>query len=195
MDRQGTKRRRLLVKTTLTFSAVGVAGGVYPLLSSMSPSARAQSAGGPVSVDVSKLLPGQQIVVVWRQKPVWVLRRSSKMIDVLGDSNPKLLDPESTNTDQQPEYAQNIYRSIEPDVLVVVALCTHLGCIPTFRPDVSAPDLGVDWRGGYFCPCHGSRFDLAGRVYKNVPAPANLAVPPHGYLSNSIIEIGNEKTA
>ncbi len=185
-----TTRRRLLIRATLTYGTVGFVGGIYPLLASMSPSAKARGEGAPVEVDISKLDSGQQVTVVWRKKPVWVLRRSTQMLEAIAQTNPELLDPESRNTKQQPSYAQNDYRSIEPEVLIVIALCTHLGCIPTFRPDVAPPDLGIDWQGGYFCPCHGSRFDLAGRVYKGVPAPSNLVVPPHTYLSESVIEIG-----
>ena len=189
-DKAYSTRRRLLVRTTATVGTVGLLSGLYPLIASMSPSAKAQGEGAPVEVDISRLDSVQQITVVWRKKPVWVLRRSIQMLEAIAQTNPELLDPASRNTQQQPAYAQNNYRSIEPEVLIVVALCTHLGCIPTFRPNVAPPDLGIDWQGGYFCPCHGSKFDLAGRVYKNVPAPSNLVVPPYAYLSESVIEIG-----
>ena len=145
----GTKRR-LLVRATMAYSAVGLSGGIYPLLASMSPSAKARGAGAPVEVDVVKLESGQQITIVWRQKPVWILRRSSKMLDTIAQTYTVLLDPSSGNTQQLPVYAQNVYRSINPEIFVVVGLCTHLGCIPAFRPELAAPDLGIDWLGGLF---------------------------------------------
>jgi len=194
-DGNDVTKRRVLVRATMAYGAVGLSAGIYPLLASMSPSAKARVAGVPVEVDVVKLESGQQITIVWRQKPVWILRRSNKMLDTIVQTNTVLLDPSSGNTQQQPVYAQNVYRSINPEIFVVVGLCTHLGCIPAFRPEVAAPDLGIDWLGGYFCPCHGSRFDLAGRVYKHVPAPSNLLVPPHRFLSESVIKVGETQLA
>ncbi len=189
-----SERRRFLVTATTVIGSIGVAALAVPFISAMNPSARARSAGAPVNVDVSKLEPGQQITVNWRGKPVWILRRTLQMMDDLRSAGlrERLRDPDSTIATQQPDYAQNVYRSIKPEYLVVIAICTHLGCVPSFRPDRSPIDLGPDWNGGYFCPCHGSRFDLAGRVYKAVPAPTNLVVPPYRFLSESLIRVGEE---
>ena len=155
----------------------------------MSPSARAKAAGAPVEVDISKLEAGQRVIVEWRGKPVWVLRRTKALLDSLEAVKDELRDVESDSSDQ-PEYAKNAHRSIDPEVLVMVGICTHLGCSPTFRPDIAPADLGADWQGGFFCPCHGSKFDISGRVYKGVPAPTNLEVPPYQYLSDTRILIG-----
>lgn len=183
-------RRRFLVTTTTVVGGIGVGLAAVPFLFSLQPSERALAAGAPAVVDVSKLEPGQQITVKWRRKPVWVLRRTPEILTNLKTLTDQLRDPVSRIESQQPAYARNEYRSIRPEYLVVVALCTHLGCVPSFRPDVAPADLGSDWLGGYFCPCHGSRFDFAGRVFKGVPAPTNLVVPPHRYVSGRIIEIG-----
>ena len=164
---------------------------VVPFVSSMSPSARARAAGAPVEVDISKLEPGQRVIVEWRGKPVWVLKRTPELLDGLEKVQSNLRDPDSEDS-IQPEYAQNEYRSYDerPEILVMVGICTHLGCSPTFRPEVAPADLGDDWQGGFFCPCHGSRFDIAGRVYKGVPAPTNLDVPPYYFMSDSRILVG-----
>lgn len=185
-------RRRFLVASTTVVGAAGLAASAIPFLASLKPSARAQSQGAPVQVDLAKIEPGQQITVSWRKKPVWVLHRTPAMLKRMETPAhlAQLVDPDSHVTSQQPEYAQNALRSIRPDWFITIAICTHLGCIPTFRPDLAPPDLGPDWPGGYFCPCHGSRYDFAGRVYRNVPAPKNLAVPPYHYLSDTRIEIG-----
>jgi len=145
-----------------------------------------------VTVDISKLQPGQQMTVEWRRKPVWVLRRTPAMLEALSGLREQLRDPDSGAASQQPAYASNEYRSLRSAYLVAVALCTHLGCVPSFRPEVAAPDLGPNWVGGYFCPCHGSRFDFAGRVFKGVPAPLNLEIPPHRYAGDTEIEIGTD---
>lgn len=187
-------RRRFLVTTTTVVGGIGVGLAAVPFLFSLQPSERALAAGAPAVVDVSKLEPGQQITVKWRRKPVWVLRRTPEILTNLKTLTDQLRDPESRIESQQPAYARNDYRSIRPEYLVVVALCTHLGCVPSFRPDVAPPDLGADWLGGYFCPCHGSRFDFAGRVFKGVPAPTNLVVPPYRYISGQFIEIGVDAT-
>jgi len=195
MDKNSHKQRRqFLVKATSAIAAVGTAGLLVPFIASMNPSARARTAGAPVTVDVSRLLPGEQITVLWRGKPIWILRRTKENIQGLNQSAllNKLSDPESTVLSQQPAYARNEFRSIQPEFLVVIALCTHLGCVPTYRPQVGAVDLGADWPGGYFCPCHGSRFDLAGRVFRSVPAPTNLVVPPYRYLSDTELLIGED---
>ena len=190
-DNTNSGRRRFLTAATTVVGAVGTGFVLVPFISSMQPSARARAAGAPVRADISKLEPGQMIRVKWRGKPVWLVRRTQKMLEVLPTLNQTLSDPESLES-IQPPYAQNEYRSIKPEVLVTVGICTHLGCSPTYRPDVGAADLGADWEGGFFCPCHGSKFDLAGRVYKGVPAPTNLDVPPHTYLSETELLIGED---
>jgi ubiquinol-cytochrome c reductase iron-sulfur subunit len=187
-------RRRFLVTTTTVVGGIGTGLAAVPFLFSLQPSERALAAGAPAAVDVSKLEPGQQKTVQWRRKPVWVLRRTPEILANLKTLTDQLRDPESRVESQQPAYARNEYRSIRPELLVVVALCTHLGCVPSIRPDVAPPDLGPAWRGGYFCPCHGSRFDFAGRVFKRVPAPINLLIPPHRYISDQLIRIGEDAT-
>ncbi|MBT8421534.1 MAG: ubiquinol-cytochrome c reductase iron-sulfur subunit [Gammaproteobacteria bacterium] len=189
-----TGRRRFLVSATTVIGAIGMAALAVPFISSMNPSAKARSAGAPVRVDVSKLEPGQQITVEWRGKPVWILRRTAAMLADLESATfrERLRDPDSLVTNQQPDYAKNIYRSIEAEYLVVIAICTHLGCVPSFRPDRAPIDLGADWNGGYFCPCHGSKFDFSGRVYKAVPAPTNLVIPAYRFLSGTEILVGED---
>ena len=185
------KRRRLLQLTTVVGAAgAGMAAG--PFVRRMTPSARAHAAGAPVEVDISKLEPGRFHVEEWRGKPVWILRRTPEMMQTLNEVEPQLVDPKSTVLSQQPVYAQNPTRSIKPEVLVVVGLCTHLGCSPKRAASGANPNFGLDneWKGGFFCPCHGSKFDLAGRVYKDVPAPTNLEVPPHKYLDDNRLVIG-----
>ena len=189
-----TSRRRFLIGSTSAVGAVGVAGLAVPFIASMNPSARARAAGAPVEVDISKLQPGERITVEWQGKPVWILRRSEQnMKDLEGIASNKLADPDS-EVPQQPAYATNLYRSDEKhsDVVVLVGICTHLGCSPTFRPELAPADLGADWKGGFYCPCHGSTFDLAGRVFAGVPAPTNLVIPPHQYLSDSLILVGED---
>ncbi len=190
-DKTNSGRRRFLTAATTVVGAVGVGFVLVPFVSSMQPSARARAAGAPVRADISKLEPGQMIRVKWRGKPVWLVRRTEKMLETLPTLVDTLRDPESLES-EQPPYAQNEFRSIKPEVLITVGICTHLGCSPTYRPDVGAADLGADWQGGFFCPCHGSKFDLAGRVYKSVPAPTNLVIPPHRYLSETELVIGED---
>jgi len=190
-DNTNTGRRRFLTAATTVVGAVGVGFVLVPFVSSMQPSAKARAAGAPVRADISKLEPGQMIRVKWRGKPVWLVMRTDEMLESLATLVPELRDPDSLQP-MQPEYAQNEFRSIRPEILVTVGICTHLGCSPTYRPDVGAADLGADWLGGFFCPCHGSRFDLAGRVYKGVPAPLNLEIPPHRYLSDNELVIGED---
>jgi len=191
-DKTNPGRRRFLTAATTVVGAVGVGFALVPFISSMQPSAKARAAGAPVRADTSKLKPGQMIRVKWRGKPVWLVRRTEQMLEVLPSLDSKLRDPDSLEP-QQPSYAQNSYRSIKPGLLVTVGICTHLGCSPTYRPDVGAADMGEGWEGGFFCPCHGSKFDLAGRVYKGVPAPTNLVIPPHRYLSESELIIGEDE--
>lgn len=187
-------RRRFLTAATTVVGAVGAGYAVTPFVMSMLPSARAQAAGAPVEADVSKLEPGQMMTVEWRGKPVWIVRRTEQNLKDLPTLDDKLVDPTSEKADQQPEYAKNELRSREDhsEYAVLVGICTHLGCSPTYRPDIAPADLGPEWKGGFFCPCHGSRFDLAGRVYKNVPAPKNLEVPPYMYLSATRIMVGED---
>jgi len=185
-----TKRRRFLVASTSVISAVGAGFVAVPFLSSWMPSEKAKNAGAPVEVDISKLEEGRLLIVEWQSKPVWILKRSKKTLEALPKLEDKLSDPHSENPDQQPAYAQNEDRSIKPSVLVLVGICTHLGCSPTYRPEMAPIDLGADWLGGFFCPCHSSKFDLAGRVYQGVPAPTNLVVPPHMYVSDNVIIVG-----
>ncbi|MGD2119310.1 MAG: ubiquinol-cytochrome c reductase iron-sulfur subunit [Chromatiales bacterium] len=184
------KRRRMLITATSAVGAVGVGFAAVPFLASWNPSARAKAAGAPAEADISKLEPGQMMRVKWRSKPVWIVHRTEKNLADLASLDDKLADPASDEM-QQPEYCKNAHRSIKPKYLVAIGICTHLGCSPTYRPDVGAEDLGgASWKGGFFCPCHGSKFDLAGRVYSGVPAPTNLVVPPHQYLSDTQILIG-----
>lgn len=191
-----TGRRRFLVNSTSVVAAVGAGFVAVPFLSSWNPSERAKNAGAPVEVDISKLEEGRMLVVEWQSKPVWIVKRNDKTLSDLTSLDATLRDPASENADQQPAYAQNANRSIKPEILVLVGICTHLGCSPTFRPDIGAVDLGgADWLGGFFCPCHSSKFDLAGRVYQGVPAPTNLAVPPHKYLSDNVIRVGEDEGA
>ena len=190
-----TKRRRFLVNSTSVVAAVGAGFVAVPFLSSWMPSERAKNAGAPVEVDISKLEEGRLMIVEWQSKPVWIVKRSAKTLSDLVTLDDILSDPDSENVDQQPEYAQNANRSIKPEISVLVGICTHLGCSPTFRPDIAAADLGADWLGGFFCPCHSSKFDLAGRVYQGVPAPTNLVVPPHKYVSDNVILIGQDEEA
>ena len=185
-------KRRLLVAT----AAVGGAGAVtamIPFLSSMLPSERAKAAGAPVEVDIADLAPGQMKTVEWRGKPVWIINRSQEMLDTLTKLDDAVADPKSEEK-QQPEYCKNETRSIKPNILVAVGICTHLGCSPTSKfKHGNEEGMGADWQGGFICPCHGSTFDFAGRVFKNKPAPANLIVPPHTYLSDTRILIGEDK--
>ncbi len=184
-----TSRRKFLVGATSALGAVGAVGIATPFVASWKPSAKAKAAGAPVKVDISKILPGEQIRAEWRGKPVFVLRRTPEMLESLKANTDRVADPKSEKP-QQPSYATNEERSINPEIAVLVGICTHLGCSPQFRPEVGASDLGDNWLGGYFCPCHGSSFDLAGRVYKSVPAPTNLVVPPHSYESDNVLIIG-----
>jgi ubiquinol-cytochrome c reductase iron-sulfur subunit len=184
-------RRRFLIAATSIAGGIASIGVATPFVMSMLPSERAKAAGAPVEVDITKLEPGMLLLVEWRGKVVWVLNRTSEMLATLKKVDTELADPKSEKP-QQPAYAKNDTRSIKPQYLVVEGVCTHLGCSPVFRKDIAPADLGADWLGGFFCPCHGSKFDLAGRVYKHVPAPTNLVVPPHVYLSDTTLLIGSD---
>lgn len=186
------RRRRVLTAAATVVGGAGVAAAIWPFLASWNPSARAQAAGAPVEVDISRLEMGQRIIVEWRGSPVWVIRRSEEMLKDLPSNDGKLKDPKSKEPEQQPQYAQNEYRSVKPEYLVLVGICTHLGCSPLFRPNVG--EVGPDWKGGFYCPCHGSRFDLAGRVFKSVPAQLNLVVPPYRYKTDTLLVIGEDPT-
>ena len=188
-------KRRFLVAATGAAGAVAAAGVATPFVLTFMPSERAKAAGAPVEVDISKLEAGQKINVEWRGKPVWIVNRTKEQLDNLKKLDEKLTDPKS-EMEMQPEYAKNEARSIKPEILIAVGICTHLGCSPTHRPDIGPADLGADWLGGFFCPCHGSKFDLAGRVFKGVPAPTNLEVPPYSYEGDKVLVIGvDQETA
>ena len=188
-------RRRFLVAATSVVGAVGTAGAAIPFLGSWAPSAKAKAAGAPVRVNISKVEPGQQVVAEWRGQPVFVVHRTPEIMAGLETLEPTLADPDSKES-EQPSYVDPKHRSIRPEILIVIGLCTHLGCAPTFRPEVAPADLGPDWIGGYFCACHGSRYDLAGRVYKAQPAPLNLPVPPYSYETDDVVIVGiDEETA
>jgi ubiquinol-cytochrome c reductase iron-sulfur subunit len=185
------RRRILIVATSAASTLAGIAAAV-PFAMSMAPSARARAAGAPVEVDLGRIEPGMMITVEWRGQPVWIVHRTPDMLANLPKAEPKLVDPAS-KMPMQPPYAKNEARSIKPEYLVLIGICTHLGCSPSQKLQAGAASgLGPDWPGGFFCPCHGSKFDLAGRVYKGVPAPANLRVPPYAYLSDTRLIIGQD---
>ena len=185
-------KRKWLLAATSAAGGVAVAGAAAPFVLSLQPSERAKAAGAPVEVDLGTIDPGTLRVVEWQGKPVWILRRTKEQIETLTQHEAELSDPNNSLA-QQPDYCKNRNRSIKPEFLVVIGVCTHLGCSPVFRPAGAAADLGPQWSGGWFCPCHGSRFDLAARVFKGSPAPTNLIVPPHQYLSDSQLLIGDDK--
>ncbi|MCE8034783.1 MAG: ubiquinol-cytochrome c reductase iron-sulfur subunit [Halomonas sp.] len=187
-------RRRLLLGATTVVGAVGAVGVAVPFVASWQPSARARAAGAPVSADVSKLEPGQRMTVEWRGRPVWVVRRTPDMIERTENLDPaRLADPDSQEP-QQPAYITGPLRSVRPEYSVLIGICTHLGCSPLFRPEPDDVDMTA-WPGGYFCPCHGSYFDLSGRVFRNVPAPLNLEVPPYRFDGDAVIVVGEDEEA
>ena len=188
-----TDKRRFLTNATTVVGSIGAIAVTIPFISSLSPSAKARAAGAPVEVDISKLEVGQLLTIEWRGKPVFVFRRSEESLSALANLKTELRDPHSEELGQQPSYCKNDLRSIRQDLMVLVGICTHLGCAPTYRPELAPEDLGPDWQGGFFCPCHGSTFDLAGRVYQSVPAPTNLVVPPHYFINDNKLLIGTEK--
>ena len=189
--------RRTWVAITAGAGALGGVAVAVPFISSITPSERAKAAGAAVEADISALKPGEKMTVEWRGKPVWIVRRTKEQLDALKGLDPQLADPDSKrNLDLTPDYARNTHRSIKDEVLVAVGICTHLGCSPSDKFTTGAqPSLPDDWQGGFFYPCHGSTFDMAGRVFKNKPAPDNLEVPPHMYLSDSRLLIGEDKKA
>ena len=188
-----TERRLWLASASLVGGA-GVAASVVPFVASLAPSERARAMGAAVEVDLSGLQPGELHTVEWRGKPVFILRRSPAMLAALVRHDDLLADPASRRS-EQPGDARNTTRSLRPEIAVIEAVCTHLGCVPTFRPTAGAADIGADWPGGFFCPCHGSKFDFAGRVFKNVPAPTNLTVPPYRFATDSALVIGADAPA
>ena len=190
-----TGRRRFLVAATSVVGVAGAVGIAVPFVGSWNPSAKAKAAGAPVKADISKLEAGQLVVVEWRGKPVYVVHRTESQLERLAEVSNKLKDPDSAIS-QQPAYIKGIDRSIRPEILVIEGLCTHLGCAPKFRPEVGAADLGgADWPGGFFCPCHGSKFDLSGRVFAGVPASTNLVVPPYSFEGDNLLVIGVDAEA
>lgn len=185
------ERRKLLARTAAAAGGVAIAGASVPFLASLAPSERARSAGAPVEFNVARAQPGELATAEWRGKPIWILRRTPEMLARLDSARPRLTDPDSSVTTQQPNYARNATRSINPEIFVTVSLCTHLGCIPSYYPAPGSVEPG--WPGGWYCPCHGSKFDLAGRVFKGSPAPTNLLVPPHAYVAGGRLVIGDDQ--
>ena len=186
-----TTRRNLVVATSVAGGAAAV-GAAIPFVASMLPSERAKAAGAPIEVDISAIAPGEMKVFEWRGKPVWVIRRTQQMLESLKKVAGGLTDPNSKSS-TQPEYARNEYRSLKPDVMVMEGVCTHLGCSPQMKPAEDKAEMGAQWEGGFYCACHGSKFDLAGRVFRGAPAPVNLVVPPYAFLSDSRLLIGDDK--
>lgn len=187
----GFSRRHFLTVATAVTGGIGVVAAAVPFVASFQPSARAQALGAPVEVDVSKLELGAMTKVEWRGKPIYIVHRTENMLSTLAEDHSELRDPDSSES-IQPSYAQNEYRSLRPAYLVLVGICTHLGCAPIARFAMNEPDLGPDWPGGFYCPCHGSKYDLAGRVFKGVPAPTNLTVPPYRFVNDATILIGSD---
>jgi ubiquinol-cytochrome c reductase iron-sulfur subunit len=186
------RTRRKLIATTAAIGGAAGAVAAWPFIASFEPSERAKAAGAPVEADISRLEPGQLMTVEWRGKPVWILRRTPEMLASLEKDTALLADPLSKNS-VQPPFADNVSRAEKPEYLVLVGICTHLGCSPSARLQAGDPSMGSDWMGGFFCPCHGSRFDLAGRVFQNMPAPTNLPVPPYRFASDTKVVIGEDK--
>lgn len=195
MNNEGVdkSKRQFLTSALTVVGAVGTGYLAVPFLAQMQPSVKAMAAGAPVEVDISKMEPGQLIRVAWRGKPVWILNRTPEVLDTLKSLDSELRDPLSEESIQPPN-TKNPVRSIKPEIFVAVGICTHLGCSPTFRPEIAPADLGDKWKGGFFCPCHGSWFDLAGRVYRGVPAPTNLEIPPYRYVTDTQLIIGETTT-
>lgn len=189
------QRRYFLIGATAVVGAAGVVGAAIPFVASWSPSARARALGAPATIDISKLQEGEMLgpTPAWRGQPIFVLSRPVDAVERLKAPNDNLADPESANPDQQPAFAQNAWRSLRPEIGVYVGLCTHLGCSPKYYGKVEPQPFDPNWQGGFFCPCHGSRFDLAGRVVKSVPAPDNLPVPPYRFISDTVVVIGEDE--
>lgn len=190
IDGVDKSRRRFLTATTSVVGGVGIAIAAIPFIKSWQPSAQAKTAGAPVEADIGKLEVGQMVIYEWRGQPIWIIHRSATQLATLPGQDDRLRDPHSDNTDQQPAYAKNEYRSVKPEMLVLVGICTHLGCSPKFYGDIKPEPFDAEWQGGFFCPCHKSRFDMAGRVYQGMPAPTNLVVPPYTFIDDGRILIG-----
>ena len=190
-DLDDAKRRFLITASTVAAGGVAAGAAAVPFVASMMPSERAKAAGAPVEVDVSGLEPGQRMIVEWRGKPVWIVRRTPEMLKMVKADDVRVADPDSKRS-AQPQYAKNEFRSLKPEYLVLVGICTHLGCSPVDKLQAQPEIFASDWHGGFYCPCHGSLFDLAGRVYKNKPAPDNLAVPPYKFVSDTTLVIGED---
>ena len=195
-DAVDNERRRFLTTAATVVGGAGVAAAAVPFIAAMTPSAKTKAIGAPVEVDINDIKPGERKIVQWQGKPVWILRRDKDELEDIREMDGEVRDPDSA-VNQQPEYARNEYRSVKPEFLIVIGLCTHLGCSPNYVPREEGEkfNLGSEWKGGFFCPCHGSRFDLAGRVLKGVPAPTNLVVPPYKFLSDTRIIIGDDSGA
>ena len=185
-----TGRRRFLTATTAVVGAVGAGIAAVPFIKSWNPSARAKLAGAPVTADISGLQEGQRLILEWRGQPIWIVKRSKAVLDALPTLDANLRDPQSENLDQQPAYIKGVTRSLKPEISVLVGLCTHLGCSPEMVAKIGPAPFDPEWKGGYFCPCHKSKFDMAGRVYQGVPAPTNLVVPPHHFADDTTIVVG-----
>ncbi|TDO99905.1 ubiquinol-cytochrome c reductase iron-sulfur subunit [Marinomonas balearica] len=184
-----SSRRRFLVGATGVMGAAGVVGVATPFVCSLAPNEKAKQVRAPIKVDVSKIEVGAMVTVAWNGLPIWILKRDKQSLLSLKKHEALLADPDSIDS-IQPKNTKNTFRSVRSDIAVYIGLCTHLGCTPKYRPELSPIDLGENWHGGFFCPCHGSKFDLAGRVYKNVPAPTNLEIPPYRFIDNDLLEIG-----
>lgn len=182
-------RRRFLTATTAVVGGAGAVTALVPFIKSWEPSERAKNAGAPVLQDISKVEPGQRITVGWRGQPVWIVNRTKPMLDTLAQTDSRLKDPKS-EADQQPKFAQNETRSLKPEWLVMIGICTHLGCSPDFVPEIKPEPFDPEWKGGFFCPCHKSRYDIAGRVFQGVPAPLNMVIPPYKFVDDTHILIG-----
>lgn len=193
-DPVNTGRRRFLTASTAVVGAVGAGFVAVPFIKSWNPSSRAKLAGAPVTADISALGEGQRLIMEWRGQPIWIVKRSKAILETLPTLDGLLRDPKSENLDQQPSYIKGETRSIKPEISVLVGLCTHLGCSPEMKAEIRPEPFDPEWKGGYFCPCHKSRFDMAGRVFQGVPAPTNLVVPPHHYENDNTIVIGVDPT-
>ncbi len=184
-------RRHFLTVATVVTGGIGAVLAATPFVLSFRPSARARALGAAIQVDISRLETGAMMTVEWRGKPVWIISRPESVLADLGNVESQLSDPDSVKSDQ-PEFAKNQYRSLRPEIAILIGVCTHLGCAPLYRPDAGSPDIGPDWPGGFYCPCHGSKFDMAGRVWAGVPAPLNLPVPSYRYVTDTTLIIGDD---
>ena len=192
-DNNSLKRRNFLTNLTKVVGGIGAVFALIPFLSTMSPSEKTKMAGAPIEIDISAITPGTFKIVEWRGKPVWVVHRTPEMLNIIDSKVDYLADPESSS-EMQPVYAQNKYRSVKPEFLVLVGVCTHLGCSPLYKPGENK-ELGLEWKGGFFCPCHGSKFDLSGRVFKGMPAGTNLEVPPYYFASTTTLIVGEDRAS